>query len=116
MSSLQKIEDLTESLKKYVNTSYELSKLEAIEQISILGGLLFGGLLIGLASCMFLFFISIAIGFYISPWIGSNFGGFAIVAGFYLIIGVIFFAVRKKVIERPIRNLIIWRIFSKMKL
>src|ERR1700752_494998 len=116
MSTLQKIEDLSENIKKYVNTSYELSKLEFIEQVSILGGLLFSGIIIGLMWFMFLFFISMAIGFYISAWVGGNFAGFSIIAGIYFIISVVFFIVRKKRIEHPVRNLIIWKIFSKTKL
>ena len=113
MPQHEKLEVLTQHLKRYVNTNCELIKLEATERVSVMGSGLVSGLLIVLAGILFFFFISLGLGFYLSSRLGDNYSGFAIVAGVYFLIGLVLVAGRKKLVERPIRDKIIRKVFSK---
>ena len=112
MPEFGKIEELTDNLKKYIATNYELQKLQAIESSSVFGSGLISSLLVGLVVVLFVFFLSLWAGFYLSASIGDNYSGFLIVAGFYFLLGFILILVRKKLIERPLRDKIIRKVFS----
>ena len=108
-----KIEDLTDSFKQYISTNYELMKLEAAERVLVVSTGFISYLLVGLISFLCLFFTSIAAGFYFSNIMGDNFSGFAVVAGFYLLVSIILILFRKNIVETPISNKFIAKIFSK---
>lgn len=110
-----KIEELTDSLKSYVTTNFELIKYQAIERATVIVADLVTNILVGLLLLFFLFFISLWASFYISALLGDNYSGIAIVAGFYLLIGLILFLVRKKMIIKPFRNVIVRNIFQEDK-
>lgn len=107
-----KTEELTTSLKRYVNTSFELIKLEATERSSVIGAGLVSGLLVALAGLLFVLFISLGLSFYLSYLLDSSYAGFMIIAGFYLLLAIILIIGRKKLVEKPIRDKIIRKIFS----
>ena len=112
MPEIEKTEELIANLKQYVNTNYEILKLEAAERSSVLGSGLISGLLVTLVGILFIFFLSFAAAFYISIRLDNNYAGFMIIAGFYLLAGLILFIGRKKLLEKPLRNKIILKIFS----
>lgn len=112
MSDVGKIEEISESLKRYLNTNYELIKLKAVERFTVILADLISDFLVGLVVFLFVFFTSLWAGFYLSVRLGDNFSGFGIVAGFYLLVGLIMIILRKKVVEKPLRNKIIRKIFS----
>lgn len=114
MTDRRKIEELIESLKRFVSTNYELNKLEAIKRSAVIGPGLVSGLLLGIVAILFVFFISLGAGFYLSEKLGNSYSGFAITAAFYLLVGFIVFFRRKRLIERPLRDKIIERVFSKI--
>jgi hypothetical protein len=113
MPEQDKIEVLVESINKYVKTNCELIKLEATERTSVIGSSLISNLLIGLVGILLIFFISLGAGFYISYRIGDNYSGFIIVAGFYFILGFILMIGRRTLMEIPIRDKIISKIYSR---
>lgn len=113
MLEQSKIEDLVESMKSYYNTNYEMRKLETIQHISEIGASFGSVLLIGLVLIFFILFFSIVAGFYFAVLFGNNYAGFAIVAGFYLLIGIILFFGRKKLLEKPFRDKIVRKTLSK---
>jgi hypothetical protein len=108
-----KLEELTESLKSYITTNYELIKLQTIERSTVIVADLLSNLLVGLVVFLFVFFLSICAGFYLSARLGDSYSGFAIVTGFYLLVSLILLLVRKKLVERPLRDKIIRKIFRK---
>ena len=109
-----KIEELTENLKSYVNTNIELIKHQAIERATVIIADLVTNALIGLILIFFVFFISLWACLYLSTLLGgTGYLGIVIVAGFYLLIGMILFLARKKLVIRPLRNKIIRNIFQK---
>ncbi len=111
-----KTEELIESLKGYLNTNFTLIKLEATERSASIASVLIGSILIGIVGTFFILFISIGIGLYLSVQLGSTYSGFAIVAGFYFLLGLILFLGRNGIILKPIRNKLTKKIFAPNKL
>lgn len=110
-----KLEELTESLKSYVSTNLELIKYQTIERATVIVADLIVNILVGVLLLFFVFFISLWACFYLSALLGDNYSGIAIVAGFYLLVGLILFMVRKKMVIKPLRNKIVSNIFQKDK-
>lgn len=106
-----KLDIFTENIQKYVSTNIRLLKLETIEQVSVSGSFLISSLLISFVVVLFLIFASLSAGFFLSELFNNTYSGFACVAGFYFLTGLILFLSRKKLIERPIRDKIIREIF-----
>ena len=92
--------------------NYEILKLQATERASVLGSSLFGLLMVGISAFLFVFTLSIGVGFYLSAVLGNAWSGFAIIAAFYLLIAVILFLGRKKMIEKPLRDKIIDKLLN----
>lgn len=112
---LEKIEELVINIKSYANSTVEIIKLEIVDQTSTIIANLTSGLIVGLAFLMFAFFLSLGICFYLSELFGNNYLGFGIVAGAYLLLGIILLSNRKKLLFRPIRDRIIQWIFQKQE-
>ena len=110
-----KIEELTESLKSYLSTNLELIKYQAIERATVIIADLVSNVMVGLLLLFFVFFISLWACFYLSALLGDTYSGIAIVAGFYLLTGLILFMVRKKTVIKPLRNKIVRNIFQEDK-
>jgi hypothetical protein len=113
MPDQEKIQDLTDNLKSYLSTNYELIRLQATERASVIGSGMISSLLIGFAGMLFLLCITLVAGFYLSAILGDSYSGFAIVAGFYLIVVFILVIGREKLIERPMRDKITRTMISK---
>lgn len=112
MQNIEKLEEITEKVKSYIQTNYELIKLQTIERSSVILADLISNILVGLVVIMFVFFLSICAGFYLSSLLGDYFLGFAIVAGFYFLCSLILILLRKKLLERPMRDKIITKILK----
>lgn len=108
-----KTEPLIEGIKNYLHTNYKLIKLQAAERLSVIATGFMMSLFIMMVGTLFLFFISLAIAFYLSACIGNNYAGFLIVALFYLLGCIILIVGRKKIIEKPLRDVIVKTIFTK---
>ena len=113
MIGQHKIEELTNNLKKYIDIRTELMELQAADKLSIVAAETISGFTIGLFGMLFIFFMSLGFGFYISSLIGSLFTGFFIVAGFYFLIFLFVLSFRKNLMSKPLRNRIIKEIFSE---
>lgn len=107
MQEFKKMEDVGENIKQYVNTNLEIVKLELTNKTSVFGAELVSSIIIGSISFMFLFILSIGVGFYFSELLNNHFYGFIIVAAFYLVLLLIVFLFRKKLIQNPLRDKII---------
>lgn len=108
-----KMDELSDDLKKYINTNYELVKLQAAERASVLGSGFISWAVIGFVVILFVFFLSLCAGFYLSYVLHNVYAGFVIVAGFYLLVGLVLVVWRKKLLEGPLREKIVRLIFSK---
>lgn len=106
------LHDITDNIKEYVETRYELLSLKSADKVSKIGSSLGMALVLALLTVFFLMFLSIAGGIYLSILLDSFILGFLSLAGFYLILILVFYSVRKNLIINPIRNLLIREMFE----
>jgi len=109
----EKLEALTDSLKEYVDTNYELIKLEVIDHSSdIISGLI-STLVVGVMLVLFLLFGSLYLAFFLSDLLEINYVGFGIVGGFYLLVAIIIHFNKEKLIESRVCNNFVRRKMAK---
>jgi len=113
MPEFKKLEELTDSLKQYLLLNIEIIKLEATNHVSAIGSTVVSSLVVGISAFLFVFTLSIGLGFYLSALLGDSYSGFAIIAAFYFLLAIILFLGRKRLIERPLRNKIIEKILEE---
>lgn len=103
---------LKEHVGDYVNTYVQIAKARAVKGASTVTA----GITIGITAFFFAFFFLFFIGFGLGWWLGDLFdnraAGFFAVAGFFLLLCGLLFALRKKVIVPMIRNMIISKVYE----
>lgn len=97
----EKIEALTDSLKEYAETNYELIKLEVIDHSAAIISGIITTLVITVVLVLFAFFGSMYLAYYLSDLLG-NYLGFAIVGGFYLALALFIYLFKRGMIEKPV--------------
>ena len=101
------VEELFYKLKDYGETSLDLLKLKAINKVSgFLSNLIVGIFLIVLLFLV-LICITIGLGLLIGAWLGNAYWGFFIMVAIYIIIGLVLFSGRKKILKEPVSNSLI---------
>ncbi len=107
-----KVEELADNAKEYVNTRIESLKLNAAEKSSVI---IANGVARVVVAIVFIFFIglgSIALSLVLGEWIGKIWAGFLTVACFYLLIGIIIWIARERLIRVPVMNALIQQLFK----
>lgn len=107
------IEKFNDDLKDYLATRYELTLLKTSQKISIMASVMTFGAIMVLLGILFLLFLFVAAGFYLSELLGSFSLGFLCLSGVFLFFGLILFLGRKKWIFTPIRNGLIKAMFDE---
>jgi hypothetical protein len=95
---LLKLDGLINNLTGYIETRVELVKLEIKEDIAKAVARLTVLVAVLTVVSLFILFFSISVALFIGDYLGF-FEGFAIVAGFYLLLAIVFVAMRKSVSE-----------------
>src|SRR5665213_2561312 len=102
-----RIEELFYKFKDYGETTITLLKLKAINKILKFSSTV----IVSIFSMIFLFLILIcaSIGFslLIGQWLGHTYWGFFIIALVYIIIWLLLFLSKKKILNEPIKNKLI---------
>lgn len=112
-NSFEKWEGLTDHVKEYINTRVELAKLTIAEKTSQIVSQLIAVSIVALFLLFVLVFGSIAGAWALSDWIGKPYAGFLIVAGIYLVLGIIVWVARGRLLLYPIMNAIIKQLQKK---
>ena len=106
------IEELFEKGGDYVQTNLQLIKLKATDKVADVVSTVVSQIAVIGLGFFFLLMVNIGIAF----WIGENMGqthyGFMIVAGFYLLLTLLVFVLRKSLIKTPISNSIISQVLK----
>ena len=98
------VESLIDRVKIYVETRIELLRLKAIDKSSSFLSLLISMIIVILMSFIFIILFSVGLALLIGEMLGKTYYGFFIVAGFYLLVGLILFAFRNKLLKTPIAD------------
>lgn len=115
MPDFKKIEELTLSVKEYVLLNIEILKLEATKHTSTIGSSIISSVIVAVSVFLFVFTLSIGLGFYLSAVLGDSYSGFAIIAAFYFLLTIILLIGRKRCIEKPLREKIITKMLEVPK-
>lgn len=106
-----KIEELTDTVKEYINTRVESVKLTVAEKTSIVIANVVAGMAVAVVFLFFIIFAGTALAFGLGEWIGKTWAGFLIVASLYLLVGIVVWTAREKIIRLPIMNALIKQLF-----
>lgn len=110
-NTFAKMEELADMVKDYVNNRIELVKLTAAEKSSSVVAVLIAGLVIAAIFTFFIVFAGVALALVLGEWMGKTWAGLLIVAGLYLLLGIIIWAAREKLIRLLIMNALIKQLF-----
>jgi hypothetical protein len=101
------LEELFEKLRDYADTRLDLFKLKSIHKVSgFMSSVIASLVLLALLSTVLLC-ITIGAALLIGACIGKTYVGFFIVGAFYLLIGLVLYSMRGKLIKTPISNKLI---------
>ena len=98
------VESLIDRVKSYVETRIDLLRLKAIDKSSSFLSLLISMVVVLLTGFIFVMLLSVAVALFLGECLGKAYYGFLIVAGFYLITGLVLYALRDKWLKKPIAN------------
>jgi hypothetical protein len=107
-----KAEELADNVKEYFNTKIESAKLNAAEKSSYIIANLVAGMAALIVFIFFIIFTGAALSLVLGQWIGKIWAGFLIVAGFYLLMGIVVWTARGKIIRMPVMNALIQQLFK----
>ncbi|HEY5468932.1 MAG TPA: phage holin family protein [Bacteroidales bacterium] len=101
------LESLLNSATEYGKTSYELFKLKALDKTSNVVSSVVPHSIVLIILSSFMLFLNLGIALWLGEILGKIFYGFLIIAGFYLIIGVIIYFFLYKWLKKLVCNYVI---------
>lgn len=99
--------DLLEKIEDYSKTTIELVKLKAVDKLATTVSNVVYVIIISLLAFFFLLIINLAISFWLGELLGKTYLGFFVVAGFYVLLILLFVLFKKQLIKAPITGTII---------
>jgi hypothetical protein len=109
---VSQLQHLADEVKAYVNVRIDLFKLNVAESASTIIADTMTKIVSGIIFLFFILFASVGLALFLSSVIGNGYSGFLIVAGIYLLAGLVIWWGRKKFIQAPIMNAMIRQLFS----
>ena len=94
--------EISENVKTYIQVKTDFLKLTLTEKLSLIISALLISVILFLVFLFISLFVSIAFIFWFKDHIGPLYAGSLIVAGFYLLIGVIVFLMRNRLFIDPL--------------
>jgi apolipoprotein N-acyltransferase len=94
----QTIEAVVIKIEAYVKTNLELVKLQAVEKTADITSKLISRTFFFIAFSFFALFINIGLSFWLGEILGKDYYGFAIVAGFYLLLSFVLMFLHRSII------------------
>ena len=106
------VEALFEQAGDYLDTRLDLFKLQVIQKTSDIVSSLASKLILVMIIVIIVMIANVGIALVLGEWMGKTYYGFFSLAGFYLIIGLIFNSFKSKWIKEPVANSIIRKAFK----
>ena len=108
-----RVEEMTAHVKEYVNNRMASVKLSAAEKSSKLIANVIALVVVLVVFALFIVFAGIALAFAFARLTGEFYWGFLIVAGIYLLLGILVWQVKEKIIQLPIMNTMLQQLFKE---
>lgn len=101
------LEELFAKLKDYAETRVDLVKLIAINKVSGFLSTVISMIILLMILFTTILCISLGLAIWIGQLLGATYYGFFIIAGLYLIIGLVLYANRGNILKSPVSNRLI---------
>lgn len=101
------VEELFYKLKDYGDTRLDLFKLKSINKVSGFLSTLIMSVILVVLLFLVLICLSIGLALLIGGWIGNTYWGFFIIGAIYIIIGLVLYSGRNKLLKVPVSNKLI---------
>ncbi len=108
-----KIEELAAHIKEYVNNRIDAIKISTAEKVSSLLANILAKTILLLLFGFFLLFASLALAFALVPVTGGYPTAFLLVAGLYLLLCILVWGGRERLLRLPILNTLLAQLFNK---
>jgi len=105
--NIKSIESLLERVADYSKTSYELAKLKTLDKTSDVASTLVPHSIVFVLFASFMLFANFGIAFWLGELLGNTYYGLFVVAGFYVISGLVLHFFFHKKIKNLVWNYII---------
>jgi energy-coupling factor transporter transmembrane protein EcfT len=102
-----KVEELADHVKEYINNRIASVKLSIAEKTSAVLSNIIAMIFVLTVFVFFIVFAGITLAFVFAKLTGEYYWGFLIVAGIYLLMGLLVWALKEKLIRLPIMNAIL---------
>jgi uncharacterized BrkB/YihY/UPF0761 family membrane protein len=110
-----KVEEIVRLLKEYINARIELVKIDVIEIVSIIVTQLVAILFIVLLVFGGILFAGVALAIFLAEWTGKLWFGYLLVSLLFLLVSLIFWINRGKIIRKPLINGLLDQLFADEK-
>lgn len=107
--------DLIETIKEWVITKFEITRLSVIERLTVVVSALITISCVVIAGILTFLFASITLALFLGEVIGSYAAGFGIVALLYLLIALTLVYFKERFIDKRLQDFIVNMIFKKKK-
>ncbi len=114
MEKESNIEMLFSKSMEYAETRVNLFKLKAVDKSSHVTTSIIWRLVVAILCMSALLFLNIGISFWLGEVLGKTYFGFFIIGGFYLIVGLIVYLLRDKLIKIPLGDFIVKKLLNKV--
>lgn len=104
------IDALFERTKDYVETRADLYRLRAIKKTAEVGSSIISKVILTVVFSSFFLMFNVGLSLWLGYLMNRLYLGFFAVAGFYLLVGIIVYANRQKILRSPIADSIIKKI------
>jgi len=105
-------EELLENTKTYLETNVDLLKLKFVDKTSVVTSSLISIITIAALLLITLMLTGIGVAIWLGKILGEYYYGFYIVAGFLLILIIIVYIFREKLLKKPIANSLIENMYK----
>jgi hypothetical protein len=108
----KKVENILDITLQYVNAQVEYLQLQAVKKSSVAASTLASWAILFLIFGTLFLFLNIGLALWLGQWMGKYYYGFFALAGFYLVVGIVLYALRDKWIHEPVMNNLIRKFTS----
>jgi hypothetical protein len=112
---VDELNDLRKDVQEYIGVKLDVIRLHMAENLSRIFSNVATAAVTGYLLFLVIMFISFAAGFFIGHQLNSNELGFLCVAGFYLLLLLIFLAFRKHIVEKPVIRTVMKLLFPNFE-
>ena len=107
-----KVENMASHVREWVDNRIASAKLNVAEKVSRVISNMLARTIVLIVFVFFIGFASIALGYFLARVTGQLYWGFLIVAGIWLISGLMVWALREKMLRIPIMNRMLEQLFK----